>query len=65
MSENPTHPYTLEVQPGPQSGTFQWIMRRSGKLIQRSDRLFRSEADAEKDGTKAIERQFADVQNTR
>lgn len=65
MNENPTHPYALEIQPGSKAGTFQWIIRRSGKLIQRSDRSFPSEDAARNDGAKAIERQFADAQSTR
>lgn len=65
MSENPNHPYTLEVLPAAKAGTFQWTLRRHGKLIQRSDKIHRSEEDAQKDGTKAIERQFADSQSAR
>ena len=59
------HPYTLEVQPGSKTGIFQWAIRRHGKLVQRSDRVLRSEEDAEKDGFKAIERQFSDAQSAR
>lgn len=62
---SPTHPYSLEIMPGPKPGTFQWTIRRHGKLIQRSDRIHRSEADALKDGEKAIERQFSDALSTR
>ncbi len=65
MTDNATHPYTLEVQPGAKAGTFQWILRRHGKLIQRGDRIFRSKEEAEKDGAKAIERQFSDAQSAR
>jgi hypothetical protein len=64
-AENRHHPYTLDVQPGPKAGTFQWALRKQGKLAQRSDRTFRSEEDARKDGEKAIERQFSDAQSTR
>lgn len=61
-----TYPYTLDVQPSERTpGTFEWTIRRHGKLIQRSDRVQRTEADARKDGEKAIERQFADAQSTR
>lgn len=65
MSEPSTHPYDLEVQPAAKPGTFQWTIRKNGKLAQRSDKTFRSEDDARKDGAKAIERQFADAQSTR
>lgn len=65
MTDNTTHPYTLEIQPGAKAGTFQWAMRKHGKLIQRSDKVHRSEEDARKDGSKAVERQFADAQSAR
>ena len=61
-----TYPYTLEVKPSERTpGTFEWTIRRHGTLIQRSDRVQRTEADARRDGEKAIERQFADDQSTR
>jgi hypothetical protein len=63
---NDTHPYTLEIIPNPRlTGHFDWIIRRHGKLIQRSDRPQRSEAEARKAGEKEIERQFIDAQSTR
>ena len=62
MSENPHHPYALEILQGPKPGTFLWAIRRNGTLIQRADKMLRSVADAQKDGEKAIERQFADAQ---
>jgi hypothetical protein len=65
MDQNPHHPYTLEIQPGLSAGTFQWIIRRSGKLIQRSDRVQRTESSARTDGEKAIERLFSDAQSDR
>jgi hypothetical protein len=66
MTIENTHPYTLEVKPSDRKpGTFEWTIRRHGKLIQRSDRLHRSEQDARKDGEKAIEREFSDAQSTR
>jgi hypothetical protein len=61
MSDNPHHPYVLEIQPGPGPGTFQWALRKSGKLLERSDRAFDSEQKARKDGEKAVERQFSDA----
>jgi hypothetical protein len=61
-----TPPYTLEVTASERKpGQFEWTIRRQGTLIQRSDRIHRSEADAQKDGEKAIERQFSDAQSTR
>jgi hypothetical protein len=63
--ENRHHPYALDVQPGPKAGTFQWALRKSGKLLERSDRAFESEEKARKDGEKAVERQFSAAQSTR
>lgn len=66
MSENPTHPYTLEIRPSERPvGTFEWSIRRHGKLVQRCDKPQRTEADARKDGERAIERQFADQMSAR
>ena len=66
MSETSTYPYTLDVQPSSRPvGTFEWTIRKHGKLIQRSDRPHRSEADARKNGEKEIERQFASAQSLR
>ena len=66
MNDNETHPYRLEVQPSERKpGVFEWTIRKNGKLAQRSDRFYRSEEDARKDGLKAVERQFADAQGTR
>ena len=61
MSDNPHHPYILEVQPGAKPGTYQWLIRRHGKLIQRSDKIRESEEKARQDGERAIEMQFADA----
>lgn len=66
MNDNQTHPYTLEVKASERKpGTFEWTIRRHGKLIQRSDRPQRSEEDARKDGEKALERQFSDSRSVR
>lgn len=63
---NDTHPYTLDVIPNPRmAGYFDWVIRKNGKLIQRSDRVQRSEAEARKAGEKEIERQFQDAQSAR
>jgi hypothetical protein len=43
MSENETniHPYTLEVlPPKEEGGTYNWAIRKHGKLAQRSDRSY-------------------------
>ena len=56
---NPTHPYTLEMIPSPkEDGSFGWAIRMHGKMLQRSDRVFRSEQDAMKNGQEALERAF-------
>ncbi|MDB5590825.1 hypothetical protein [Enterovirga sp.] len=59
MTINPFHPYTLEVLPSVRKpGTFDWTIRRSGKLVQRSDRILRTEEEAMASGAKEIERQI-------
>lgn len=56
MSHAP-HPYSIEVSPlAKPEGHFQWAIRRSGKLIERSDRPHRSEAKAHESAMEAIER---------
>lgn len=66
MNDNQTHPYQLEVQASERKpGTFEWTIRKNGKLSERSDRSHRSEEDARKDGQKAVERRFADLKNAR
>ena len=52
-----THPYSLDVGPAPKpEAFFQWTIRKSGKVFQRSDRSFPSEAEARKKGAETIER---------
>lgn len=52
-----TYPYTLEVTPNPRSAdVWQWAIRQHGKLIQRSDRAHASEAKAQAEGMKQIEK---------
>ncbi|AWN43771.1 hypothetical protein [Methylobacterium durans] len=47
MSNDVPHPYSIEVEPLTKpEGHFGWILRRSGKLIERSDRAYRSEEKA-------------------
>jgi uncharacterized protein (DUF2249 family) len=66
MNDNSMYPYELEVQPSVRTpGAFDWAIRRHGKLIQRSDRVQRSEEAARKDGQKAVERQFLSAHSTR
>ena len=56
-TDNPTHPYTLEATPSPKGdGSFGWAIRMNGKMLERSDRLFRSEQDALRSGQEAVER---------
>jgi hypothetical protein len=56
-NDNPTHPYTLEVTPSMKGdGSFGWAIRMHGKMLERSDKVFRSEKDAWRDGQKALER---------
>ncbi len=54
---NPTHPYTLEIVPSLKGdGSAGWAIRMHGKMLERSDRTYRSEADALKNGREALER---------
>ena len=52
-----TYPYTLEDERNPRSeGSWQWAIRKHGKLIQRSDRALASETKARTQGTEMIEK---------
>ena len=52
-----THPYTLDVERNPRSeGAWQWAIRHHGKLVERSDRAFASEAKARAQGMQQIEK---------
>ncbi len=55
MTVNKHHPYTLDIMQARKPGQWEWTIRRSGKLMQRSDKTLRSEADALKDGEKVVE----------
>ena len=58
---NATYPYTLTVVPSEKrAGHFDWTIRRHGKLIERSDRLYSSERPAQESGQTALERQLRD-----
>jgi hypothetical protein len=60
MTDNQTHPYALEISESVRRpGSFEWTIRKHGKLIERSDRFSRSVDDAAKSGSKAVERLFA------
>jgi hypothetical protein len=57
MVDTNTHPYTLEVERNPKSeGTWQWAIRKHGKLVERSDRVLTSEAKARAHGMEQIEK---------
>ena len=52
-----TFPFTLEIEP-PKSpgGSYQWAIRKNGKLVQRSDRNYPTEAKARENGLAQIEK---------
>jgi hypothetical protein len=57
MADDIPHPYSIEVTPLTKpEGHFQWAIRRSGKLTERSDPPYRSEAKAYESAMEAIER---------
>lgn len=57
MSHNDTHPYTLEIlPPKADGGSYQWAIRKHGKMMQRSDRNYYSEAKARETGMAQIEK---------
>jgi hypothetical protein len=59
MSEqkSSTYPYTLEVEANPRApGTYQWVIRKNGTMVQRSDRAQASAANAWVQGTEMIEK---------
>ncbi|MCJ2039087.1 hypothetical protein MKK55_08995 [Methylobacterium sp. J-059] len=59
MSETATniHPYSLEiVPPKAEGGSYQWAIRKNGKLMQRSDRSHPSEAKARENGLSQVEK---------
>jgi hypothetical protein len=62
MSSNQTHPYTLELSPSPKGdGSVGWAMRKHGKMLERSDRMYRTEQEALKNGYEAVERALSGV----
>ena len=57
MSNDAPHPYSIEVEPLTKpEGHFGWALRRSGKLIERSDRAYRSEEKAREAALEAADR---------
>jgi len=57
MSNAVPHPYSIDVSPmAKPEGHYQWAIRKSGKLMERSDRPYRSEAKAHESAMEAIER---------
>ena len=57
MADKVPHPYTIDVSPlAKPEGHFQWTIRKSGKLNERSDRPHRSEAKAYESAMEAVER---------
>ena len=56
MTQDREPRYSLEVQPSKRTdGAFEWAIRDRGKLIQRSDRVKRSEQAARKRGEEVLE----------
>ena len=56
-----TDPYTLTISLSEKTaGQFDWAIRRHGKLIERSDRLYPTERSARESGQAALERQLRD-----
>lgn len=57
MNKDPDPRYTVEVQPSKRTyGAFEWGIRNRGKLVQRADRVERSEQAARKRGEQALDR---------
>lgn len=60
MSNSDTHPYTLEIlPPKADGGSYQWAIRKHGKLAQRSDRSLHSEAKAREHGMAQVDKLLA------
>ena len=55
MSTDPSPRYTLEIQPSKRTeGALEWAIRNRGKLVQRGDRVERSEHAARKKGEEVL-----------
>ena len=49
--------YSLDVEPSKRSpGSYEWAIRERGKVLQRSDRVHRSEGEALRHGEQELER---------
>ncbi|APX84582.1 hypothetical protein BV511_07580 [Methylorubrum extorquens] len=58
MANEVPHPYSITIEPVKKpEGHFGWALRKQGKLTERSDRTFPSEAKAYESALKAIERE--------
>ena len=56
MTPDVPHPYSVTIEPvAKPQGHFGWKLRRSGTLIERSDRFFTSEAKALENAMRAVE----------
>ena len=56
MTSQVPHPYAIEVHPlETAAGVYRWILRRSGKVLERSDRPHASEEKAWASALKALE----------
>ncbi|WP_457105195.1 hypothetical protein [Methylobacterium sp. P5_C11] len=56
-SETNIHPYTLEViPPKEEGGAYNFAIRKHGKLAQRSDRSYPTEAKAQAAGMAMVEK---------
>ncbi|WP_336488309.1 hypothetical protein [Methylobacterium nigriterrae] len=51
------HPYSLEILPPKADGaSYQWAIRKNGKMVQRSDRDLHSKTKARESGLAQIEK---------
>lgn len=58
MTNEVPHPYSITVEPLTKpEGYFGWALRKHGKLTERSDRSFPTEAKAYENALKALERE--------
>ncbi|GJD49726.1 hypothetical protein OPKNFCMD_2459 [Methylobacterium crusticola] len=56
-TDSKLHPYSLEILPPKVDGaSYQWAIRKNGKLAQRSDRSLPSESKARENGLGQIEK---------
>ena len=62
MTETSTYPYTLEIlAPRTEGASYQWAIRKAGKLVQRSDRSLPTEAKARENGLSQVEKLLSGV----